>query len=171
MSDQKHELNYRIRKITNVDQPALEQLNRESWSGLITTHELLEQRHGQINNQDWLEQITNAVATHLANPDVTTFVAELDDHRIIGYAAAQISQQEPHDVGTVSYNAVAPDYRGQGVGTALIEHVMDYLKEKGARILTVVTVESDEPARHIYERLGFQELTSLIYFSKEVDQA
>jgi len=157
---------YRIRPATEDDRGAIDTINRCAWSSGITTSELLEQRHGLIGGRPWTERITDDIAAHLAQPDVTTFVAEQDD-RIIGYAAAQIRQDGPSDVGVVSYNAVDPNYRGQGVGTALLEHVMRYLKEQGARVLEVVTLEADMPARHVYERMGFQELTCLIYYSKD----
>lgn len=157
---------YRIRLATPDDTEAIAEINRRGWHGGLTTHECLEARHGTINGRPWTEQITEAVAAHLAQSHVTTFVAEKDG-QVIGYAAAEIKRQPTSDVGIVSYNAVHPDYRGQGVGTALIEHVMAYLREQGARVLTVVTLESDEPVRRIYERMGFQELTRLIYYSKD----
>lgn len=157
---------WRIRLASEGDRPAIDAINRRAWAGGLTTHELLERRHGPVEGRPWAEQITRAVATHLARPDVTTFVAERDG-RVIGYAAAQIGHEPPSDLGTVSYNAVDPDYQGQGVGTALVEHVVAYLWEQGARVLTVVTLECDEPARRIYERLGFRELTRLIYYSRD----
>ncbi len=157
---------YLIRQATPSDQDAVEAINRQSWSGRITTHQLLENRHGRLNDRDWTERIVQAVSEHLSQPEVITFVAE-QQGKVIGYAAAQISLQPWADVGAVSYNAVLPEHRGCGVGSALIEHVMHYLKAKGARVLTVVTLDSDDPAKHIYERLGFEPLAVLIYYSQK----
>jgi ribosomal protein S18 acetylase RimI-like enzyme len=157
---------FHIREAAQTDMAAIEDINRRAWEGGITTHELLQQRHGRLNGTDWTESITRAVAEHLARPDVTVFVAE-HDSRVIGYASAQISREPPSEMGTVSYNAVDPDFHGRGVGTALIEHVIVYLQAQGARALNVVTIESDEPAMHIYEKLGFTKLTSLIYYTRD----
>jgi ribosomal protein S18 acetylase RimI-like enzyme len=155
----------KIRVASQADAEAILDINRQAWSG-YTTHELLELRHGVLNGRPWTDHIADAVASHIRSKNVTTFVAE-HQGRVIGYATAQINRERASNIGTVSYNAVAPAYRRQGVGTALIQEAMKCLKEQGARVLTVVTLETDEPVRRIYERLGFKELTHLVYYSKE----
>ena len=161
----------RIRQAVEGDQEAIAAINRRAWSGGITTHELIEQRHGPIDGRSWIEHTVDAVAAHMRQPDVTTFVAEVES-RIVGYAAAQVmppasrGETPAPDVGIVSYNAVDPDYQGQGIGTALIQRVLSYLQEQGARVLAVWTLEADEPARRIYERLGFEELTRFVYYTR-----
>ena len=156
---------YRIRPAVESDLDQIRAINRRAWSGGITTAELLEQRHGVVDGTPWIEHITNEVALHLARPDVTTFVAERGG-KVVGYAAAQIKRAEPSsEVGILSYNAVDPDHRGQGIGTSLSRHATSYLKEQGARILVVWTLESDAPACRIYERQGFKELTRFVYYS------
>lgn len=161
---------YRIRPATEVDYDQIRAINRRAWFGGITTAELLEQRHGMLQRTPWGEQITNDAMEHLGRPDVTTFVAE-HRGRVLGYAAAQIKHEKPPpEVGILSYNAVDPDCRGQGIGTALIKHVISYLKGRGARVLVVWTLESDEPACHIYERLGFRELTRFVYYSMDCEE-
>ncbi|NIM94046.1 MAG: GNAT family N-acetyltransferase [Anaerolineales bacterium] len=158
---------YRIRLMESSDISAVEAINLTSWPG-YTTSELLEKRYGQIEGRPWQERITNDVLTHIQRDDVTTFVAEVDDE-VIGYAAAQIeTEPSPSEIGIVSYNAVSPDHRGMGIGSALVQQVMDYLEEQGARILLVWTLEVGETARHIYESHGFEELTRFVYYSKEV---
>jgi ribosomal protein S18 acetylase RimI-like enzyme len=161
---------FRIRQATLEDQQAIDSINHRAWSGGITTHELLEQRHGLIGGRPWVKHIIDAVAANLARPDVTAFVAEQDD-RIVGYATAEIKQDESSAaVGIVGYNAVDPDFRGQGIGTALCDRVMSFLKEAGAQVLAVWTLESDAPARRIYERQGFEELTRFVYYSMEFQE-
>jgi ribosomal protein S18 acetylase RimI-like enzyme len=73
-------------------------------------------------------------------------------------------------VGTVSYNAVAPEFRGVGVGSALIQHVVDYLIAQGARVLNVVTLDDDTAALRLYERMGFRRLTSLVLLSRDAQE-
>jgi GNAT superfamily N-acetyltransferase len=145
----------------------IDAINRIAWHGSITTHELLEARHGPICGQSWTERIIRAAAKHLARPDVSTFVAEADG-RVVGYAAAQIEDGDGgSDIGIVSYNAVLPEHRGRGIGTALIRRVSRHLREMGARVLVVWTLESDAPAMAVYGKLGFAELTRFIYYTLE----
>ncbi len=62
--------------------------------------------------------------------------------------------------------AVNPDLRGQGIGGKLIEHS---LREcKGA---VKLHVEYDNPAKRLYERLGFQSKYAEMRWVPEGDQA
>jgi len=156
---------WKTREARPADEEAVRRINLRAWSG-NTTHELLQRRHGVVGGRSWEEHIADAVGGQMQARGVTTFVAE-QDGAVIGYAMAQMGSEKGSETGTVSYNAVDPDHRNRGVGTSLVSHAMDHLKGRGARVLTVVTLASDEPVRRIYERLGFGEVTRLVYYSKE----
>jgi ribosomal-protein-alanine N-acetyltransferase len=116
----------------------------------------------------WNERIAGAVRAALERPSITTFVAE-QAGRVVGYATAEIEQENGQsDIGIVGYNAVHPDYRGQGIGSALVRRVIRHLKDQGARVLAVWTLKADEAACHIYEKMGFRELARFVYYSMEV---
>lgn len=155
----------KIREATEADAEAIWEINLRAWPGCAIA-ELSEQRHGVLNGRRWTEHMARAVAEHMQRKDVATFVAELDG-KVIGYANAQMSAEGPTETASIGYNAVEPDYRGRGAGTALVKHAIDFLGGRGARVLTVMTLAADEPARRIYGRLGFKELTRLIYYSME----
>jgi ribosomal protein S18 acetylase RimI-like enzyme len=53
--------------------------------------------------------------------------------------------------------AVEPDRRGQGVGTALLRALCRRARQDGIEALSL-SVERDNPALHLYERLGFVEV-------------
>ena len=59
----------------------------------------------------------------------------------------------PADIEIVDI-ALLPHYRGKGIGRVLLQEILD----EGARSNKSVTiyVESFNPARHLYDRLGFQ---------------
>jgi len=82
--------------------------------------------------------------------DTDLYVAELEDH-IVGYAACWtvIDQSE---LGNV---AVAPDARGRGIGGALVDAVVERVKERGARELFLEVRESNRVAQSIYRDRGF----------------
>jgi ribosomal-protein-alanine N-acetyltransferase len=52
--------------------------------------------------------------------------------------------------------AIHPAYRRQGIGTALLKHAMHTAALLGARRATLEVRRSNEEARRIYERLGFE---------------
>lgn len=58
--------------------------------------------------------------------------------------------------------ALMPEARGQGLGTILLKEILDEAASKGA--VVSIHVENFNPARHLYDRLGFQHVdTNGIY--------
>jgi ribosomal protein S18 acetylase RimI-like enzyme len=49
--------------------------------------------------------------------------------------------------------ALLPEHRGRGLGGALIQSLLDEAAEAGKRV--TIHVELENPARHLYDRLGF----------------
>jgi len=50
---------------------------------------------------------------------------------------------------------VQPAQRGRGIGTAFLDDVIEHARARGATYLDLNTSESDEAARHVYEKRGF----------------
>jgi ribosomal protein S18 acetylase RimI-like enzyme len=55
-----------------------------------------------------------------------------------------------HDV------AVLPDYRGQGIGTALFEEAERVAQKRNCCKLTLEVLEGNEQAKALYQRLGYE---------------
>jgi ribosomal protein S18 acetylase RimI-like enzyme len=53
---------------------------------------------------------------------------------------------------------VAPERRGQGVGTAVIAHAMEAMQQRGAVAFELEVTPDNARARALYERLGFRPL-------------
>lgn len=49
--------------------------------------------------------------------------------------------------------ALLPEYRGRGVGTGLLTGLLDEARASGRKV--VIHVEHENPARSLYDRLGF----------------
>lgn len=47
-------------------------------------------------------------------------------------------------------------YRGEGIGTELMKSLIDEARTLGLRLLTLTCFETNVPALHMYEKLGFQ---------------
>ena len=76
----------------------------------------------------------------------------------IGFAQVSFNpsiwSDEP--VGLLEELYVVPDRRGEGVGRELMEAVLSLARERGAAGMEVITGESDEAARALYESVGFR---------------
>ena len=78
----------------------------------------------------------------------------LDGDRVAGYVGSQTVMDES-DMMNV---AVHPDYRKQGIATALIVGLVEELRKKGSHCLTLEVRASNENAISLYKKLDFQEV-------------
>lgn len=92
----------------------------------------------------------NSVASELKNPLSCWLVAE-EDGKVTGYVGSQTVMDES-DMMNV---AVHPDYRRKGIAEKLVMELVEALKKRDSRCLTLEVRASNEPARALYEKLGF----------------
>ena len=72
--------------------------------------------------------------------------------RLIGQLDARGQAERPAEIGM----AVAKDWRGQGVGTALMQACVDWAGERGVHKLTLQVWPHNEEALRLYEKFGFE---------------
>jgi len=83
------------------------------------------------------------------------FIAYETD-RPVGVAAA-IAGPELHESDRQLISMwVAPEVRGQGIGTQLVEAVKAWARESGVRELQLEVTEGNGDAARLYERCGFR---------------
>lgn len=102
---------------------------------------------------DFLRQVIDSETDEL-------FVAA-DDGGVFGFVLVQSMRTPefscivPHEYAYVMDVYVAPEERGQGVGSELIAVVRDWAAERGLDYLELNVLENNERARRFYEKNGF----------------
>jgi len=90
-----------------------------------------------------------------ASPTQATFLAVATDaDEPVGLAVAVIDADDPHSAHLFSM-WVAPEARGTGAATALLEAVVDWTTAQGARTLRTQVTTGNEPAARLYSGAGF----------------
>ena len=94
-------------------------------------------------------------AERLREPDVT-FYAAWDGDRL---AAVGALKELDETRGELKSMRAAPEYRGQGAGRAILEHLLGEAKRRGYRWVGLETgrPEPFAPAQRLYEAYGFVE--------------
>lgn len=96
------------------------------------------------------------------------YVVRTPQEPVIGFCAFWLVFDEIH----INNVAIRPPYRGQGVGTSLMHHVLAEARRLGARRATLEVRASNAGARRLYERLGFYvAATRPHYYSHPVEDA
>jgi GNAT superfamily N-acetyltransferase len=133
-----------IRPVTDVDHPAL----------LAAFAEVVAEGTGYPQDPDepvtWDDFHAYWLATATA-----AFVLVDDGDLAGGYTI------KPNGVGRAAHVAnagyfVRPGFRGRGHGERLVEHSLDEARRRGFDAMQFNFVFASNPARHLYERLGFR---------------
>ena len=98
----------------------------------------------------WSEK---SVAGELTNKLAHWIVLE-ENGRVLGYVGTQTVMDET-DMMNI---AVHPEHRRRGIADALMAVLISDLERMGSRSLTLEVRVSNEPARKLYERWGFDEV-------------
>ncbi|MEO8482660.1 MAG: tRNA (adenosine(37)-N6)-threonylcarbamoyltransferase complex dimerization subunit type 1 TsaB [Acidobacteriota bacterium] len=94
----------------------------------------------------------DAIRWELENTDVARlYIAREPGGALIAYCACWVVFDELH----INSFAVDPEWRRRGVARQLLRRVMEESAAAGVRSATLEVRRSNEPARHLYENLGF----------------
>lgn len=103
-----------------------------------------------------LEEEHDFIRAHTEPERSIMLLAEADGQVVglLGFLARQLPQ-ESH-VGAFGIS-VDRDYRGNGIGSALIEALIEWAPRQGIRRIEVEAFAINERAIHLYEHLGFKQ--------------
>ena len=92
----------------------------------------------------------------ITDDDKFALVLETEDNTIIGYIGVSVVAGE----ASVGNLVVAADQRGRGLGTLLVEELIEELVSRGAEEIFLEVEATNEPARSVYGKCGFEEYNS-----------
>lgn len=110
-------------------------------------------REGEIDLDDGRRHL----GPFLDAEDRVMFVAE-SDARLIGNLSLTVESYGVADLGML----VAEDWRGRGVGSALLGRALRWAREQGAHKVALQVWPHNEPARALYRKFGFVEEGRLV---------
>lgn len=101
----------------------------------------------QFFSAPWSEK---SIAEELDNP-LSLWLVAMEGEMLAGYIGSQSVLGES-DMMNI---AVADGFRRSGIGQMLVEKLIEELRKKGNSCITLEVRESNHPARHLYEKIGF----------------
>jgi len=114
---------------------------------------------------NWRVSQQKAVEDVCAAEDTNVWVA-IDAGSTVGFVAVKLHLED--SMGEIYMIAVDPDFQCHGIGSALIEFALDWMKNAGMSVAMVETGgdPGHAPARHTYEKVGFGLFPVARYFKK-----
>jgi len=83
------------------------------------------------------------------------------DEGVVGYVVGDIIDSHGRDLGHIKDIAVSESRRGEGIGARLLTHALSVLDDEGAASVKLEVRESNERARQLYRRYGFDHRRTL----------
>ena len=108
------------------------------------------------------------IAEELSSPASRYWIATDESGDVVGYGGAKVGGDQA-DVMTIGVRAHA---RGQGIGATILDALLSWSREAGAREIFLDVRPSNESAIHLYETRGFVEIGRRPrYFRNPVEEA
>ncbi|MFW6201085.1 MAG: GNAT family N-acetyltransferase [Gemmatimonadota bacterium] len=155
-----------IRVYRTADREAVVRLSLRAWAPVFASIEqAMDPAVYRVFYPDWRVRQREAVEAVLADPDQHVWVAEREG-TVAGFVAVAFHRDD--DMGEIYMTAVDPEHQGKGVGTALAEFAVDWMRQAGLAVAMVET--GGDPghaaARRTYEKAGFRLLPIARFFKK-----
>ncbi|WP_455714931.1 ribosomal protein S18-alanine N-acetyltransferase [Anaerosporobacter sp.] len=102
------------------------------------------------------------------NQDMCIYLVVHKQEEIVAYCGLYVIQDE----GQITNVAVKENYRNAHVATVMLRELIKRAKDKGACNFTLEVRASNNPAIHLYEKLGFKNVgTRKRFYEKPVEDA
>jgi GNAT superfamily N-acetyltransferase len=145
-----------IEPYASHQQAAVIQLSLRAWSPVFESIKgsLDADVYRVFYGDDWRLSQQKAVVAVCDADDVHVWVA-IDSEVILGFVAVKLDFES--SLGELYMVAVDPDFQGRGIGSALIEFALTWMKQAGMAIAMVETGADPghAAARRTYEKAGF----------------
>jgi ribosomal protein S18 acetylase RimI-like enzyme len=113
---------------------------------------LLEERLTLENEADWLRNLLAEIEKGV----VISVIAEIDGS-IIGNSGVRLEIERTSHVGLL-YIAVKNGYRNAGIGTEMMQILIEESRRIGLELLHLTVFDSNQQAKYLYEKIGFKEV-------------
>jgi RimJ/RimL family protein N-acetyltransferase len=138
-----------VRQIREADAGSLLQLQRR----LDEETEMMMLEPGERSES--ADEVRPHLQETIASPNSTIIVAE-SDSQIVGYVSAVGGSYRRTRHSAYVVIGVSRAYQGRGIGRSLLGAMRSWAVQRGVARLELTVRAEDEPARRLYERVGFQ---------------
>ena len=163
MSDANSTSDYRIRPYRPHDLPRLQEITAQTF-GPVSIDRNMEQKLGVFGEGGWAGRKVGAIADDCRLQPDGVFVAEdPKTGAIVGYITTRLNAISR--VGWIPNLAVDPACQGKGLGRALIEHAIQFFRDRRMDVAKIETLDQNPIGQRLYPSLGFVEVARQIHYA------
>jgi GNAT superfamily N-acetyltransferase len=159
-------MNYRIESYSPEQADAVVALSLRAWAPVFVSlaDSLDTEVFREFYPKGW--QVSQEQSVREAFSAADAVWVAVCETRVLAFAAVKLHREDR--MGELQMLAVDPEAQGQGVGRALTQLALQWMKDSGMSIAMVETGgdEGHAPARRTYERAGFRIFPVARYFKR-----
>ena len=104
----------------------------------------------------------------LERSDTGGIIFVVDGSRLSAYNWTMIASNDSGSTGWIAMTGVHPDYRGRGLGRAVVVTGLEHLKARGVDGVELEVDSENVPARDLYLGLGFRKLRENVWYERRL---
>ena len=113
-----------------------------------------------------VEEIAARVRMKSNVPDGILFITE--GGPLAAYNWTHRNENSLGSVGFIGMTGVHPNFRGNGLGTAVVVAGLEYLRGEGITTVELEVDSQNPPARNLYLKLGFRQVHKTVWYEKRL---
>ncbi|MCD5400107.1 MAG: GNAT family N-acetyltransferase [Dehalococcoidia bacterium] len=117
-------------------------------------------------NPNTVEEIAARVRMNSTDPDGIIFIS--NGGSLAGFNWTLRNENGNGSVGFVAMTGIHPNYRGKGLGTAVVVTGMEYLRKQGVDSIELEVDSTNTPAVELYRKLGFKPVHHTVWYEKQI---
>ncbi|MCX5672775.1 MAG: GNAT family N-acetyltransferase [Planctomycetota bacterium] len=149
-----------IRRFRPSDLERVKEITLLGFEGVSIDHGM-EKRFGVIAGKDWKWRKARSLDDDVEANSDGVFVYEADG-AVVGYITTRLDAESA--IGWIPNIAIDPGHQGRGIGRALMQAALDYLRASGMRYAKIETLEQNQKGQAFYPSVGFQEVARQIHY-------
>ena len=155
-----------IRPFRPGDLPRVREITVNSFEG-VSIDRNIERHFGPVGGRDWRERKARDVTTDCEVQPEGVFIAETEGE-VVGYITTRLDRFT--GIGRIPNLAVDERFRGQGLGSELIQFAIDWMRGQGMSMAKIETLEQNERGQALYPRFGFREVARQIHYVMPLEE-
>jgi len=149
-----------VRPFRPSDLEPLKEITALGFEGVSIDY-AIQEHFGVIGGKDWKWRKARHIQEDVEANAPGIFVYEAGG-RPVGYITTRIDAGSK--IGWIPNIAIHPEHQGKGIGKALMQAALDYLRQSGMLYARIETLEHNKRGRTFYPSVGFKEIVRQIHY-------
>ena len=139
------------------------------WEEFALFHKDIDPRYPMVDN---VREGFEGYLRGLMKAEDTLVLAALDKNKVVGFAVAEIKKSNPgfkrEKYGHIDLMGVAADYRRHGIGSKMLEKIMDWFKSQHLDMIEVSVASGNKVGYPFWKKHGFRDYLHQLYIKTEI---